>query len=99
MQHGDIWCGYVFDVGLLEEGEQAKMLRDIGIIFVLFMLCISIANASVWRCINRAIISCNTWIMWVPGGWVVEGDNINDEHTLAMTYVPDAKHEWMPKDE
>lgn len=70
------------------------MLRDIGIILLILFICVSIANASVWECINRPIVSCNTWRMPVPGGWVIEGDNINDEHTLAMTYVPDQNHEW-----
>lgn len=75
------------------------MLRDIAIIiFIIFICFISgVASASVWECINRPMLSCNTWVMSVPGGYVIEGDNINDEHTLAMTYVPDPQHSWNPE--
>lgn len=48
---------------------------------------------SKWECINKVSLGwCNTWRMKVFGGWLVEGDH--DEHTFAMTFVPDAKHEW-----
>lgn len=73
------------------------MLRDIALIFFIFICFVNVASGSVWKCINRPMLSCNTWVMSVPGGYVVEGDNINDEHTLAMTYVPDPQHSWNPE--
>ena len=46
-----------------------------------------------WECVGR-IVTCHTWRLWVPQGWVVSGDIPTDEHGYAMTYVPDPSHEW-----
>lgn len=70
------------------------MLRDIAIFIFLFFLLVNSVSASPWECINRPLMSCNTWRMSVPGGWIVGADNVNDEHTFAMTFFPDPKHEW-----
>ena len=63
---------------------------------LLFILMIpSLCLADNWSCINRAALVCNTWIMWVPTGWIVASDNTNGgEHGYAMVFVPDQKHEW-----
>ena len=45
-----------------------------------------------WHCISR-IVTCHTWRMEVPHGWLVSGDNGNDAH-YALTFFPDEKHEW-----
>lgn len=52
-----------------------------------------LASASSWECINRnATMSCNTWRMSVPGGWVITTDN-NDKD-IAAAFVPDPSHFW-----
>lgn len=45
-----------------------------------------------WHCVAR-IITCHTWRMEVPGGWIVSGDNGDSAH-YAMTYFPDEQHKW-----
>jgi len=60
------------------------------------LLLLLIANQSfadnTWHCVSR-IVTCHTWRMEVPGGWLVSGDNGNDAH-YAMTFLPDAEHTW-----
>lgn len=63
---------------------------------LLFLLLISSSCYAVqWECIASSFL-CHTWRMPVIGGWIVSGDNSagGSEHTYAMTFVPDAKHEW-----
>ena len=49
-----------------------------------------------WVCINRAVLSCNTWRLSVYKGWLVASDNAatGGEHGYAMSFVPDENHDW-----
>ncbi len=60
---------------------------------LLLFLITANAHASAWECVSR-VVTCNTWRMSVPAGWVVSGDSLTSDHAFAMTFVPDAKHEW-----
>lgn len=61
------------------------------IIFLLSLIltssCFSLGK---WECIDRNI-TCHTWRMEVPEGWVVSGDS---SEGYAMTFVPDKNHSW-----
>ena len=50
------------------------------------------AIAASWECVSRLMMSCHTWRMATPDGWLVSGDN--SEGRYAMTYVPDQEHKW-----
>lgn len=62
----------------------------------LFLLSLLISNYcfadNTWHCVSR-IMTCHTWRMEVPGGWLVSGDNGSDAH-YAMTFFPDINHAW-----
>jgi hypothetical protein len=60
----------------------------LGFLLTLFSInCFS----SNWECVSRTAF-CHTWRMEVSGGWIVSGNS--NESNYAMTFVPDAKHEW-----
>jgi hypothetical protein len=62
-------------------------------LFLLALLTPSLALASNWQCVNHnPIITCNTWRMPVPHGWLVSTDNGDED--IAMTFVPDEQHDW-----
>jgi|GEM_PF-6493526 len=62
---------------------------------ILLVLSINSYAGSKWECIDRSLLSCHTWRMIVPTGWVVASDNSATEIPYyAITFVPDAKHEW-----
>lgn len=63
--------------------------------FILLMLVAVNAYASPWECVSRTI-SCYTWRMSVPSGWVVSGDigGSGNDDQYAMTFVPDSDHKW-----
>ena len=54
-----------------------------------------LANAASWECVGR-VLTCHTWRMEVPTGWIIAGDNSRggDETSYAMTFVPDPSHTW-----
>ncbi len=61
---------------------------------LLILLIPALSYASSWECIGR-VVTCHTWRMSVPSGWIVAGDNsASTEHGYAMTFVPDPSHEW-----
>ncbi len=63
-------------------------------IFLLLFVSTNLYSAS-WECINRYMMSCNTWRMKVYKGWIVASDNpTGGDHGYAMTFLPDEKHEW-----
>lgn len=65
-----------------------------SIIFLLLFLSIN-SYASIWNCINRSFIECNTWRMEVYGGWIVASDNPGGGiHGYAMNFIPDPEHKW-----
>ncbi len=59
---------------------------------VLYLMLSGSVFASGWECINRNVLTCNTWRWEVPNGWLVSSDN--DNHGAAITFYPDEKHEW-----
>ncbi len=64
----------------------------------LLFLCLlfpSLCFSSSWECVSR-VITCHTWRMKVPQGWIVSGDNSagGGEEGYAMIFLPDEKHEW-----
>lgn len=64
------------------------------IIFLVLVLSFNTSYAwGKWECVDR-VITCHTWRLPVPQGWVVASDAPTDEHGYAMTYVPDLNHEW-----
>lgn len=60
------------------------------LLLILCLISFSV-QAATWECISRNI-TCHTWRMYVPGGWIVSGDN-GDAH-YAMIYYPDSQHAW-----
>lgn len=63
-------------------------------IIALSLLLVSTSSiASSWECVSR-LVTCHTWRMSVPEGWVISGDTITSDHAYAMTFVPDKMHEW-----
>lgn len=62
---------------------------------LLMLVSVNVFAGSSWECVGR-MITCHTWRMAVPQGWIVSGDNSagGGEHGYAMTYVPDENHEW-----
>lgn len=63
------------------------------LVIVLCMFSLQSYALGKWECVDR-VLTCHTWRLWVPQGWVVSGDIPTDEHGYAMTYVPDANHDW-----
>ncbi len=64
--------------------------------YLLIILILSINTAyalNKWECVNRGI-TCNTWRLWVPPGWIVSGDITIGQYGYAMTYFPDPEHIW-----
>lgn len=64
---------------------------------LLLLLLSSNCYAANWICINRAAISCNTWRLEIPEGYLVASDNdatTGGEHAYAMVFVPDVDHKW-----
>jgi hypothetical protein len=50
--------------------------------------------ATDWECTNR-VVTCHTWRMQVPEGWIVASENtVGSGDGYAITFVPDKKHEW-----
>jgi len=45
-----------------------------------------------WICISRTI-GCHTWVMDIPSGWIVSGDNGSGD-SYAMVFIPDPEHKW-----
>lgn len=67
------------------------MIKRILCLLLLTTAC----QAASWECVSR-MVTCHTWRMEVPGGWIVSGDNSagGGEHGYAMTYMPDVSHQW-----
>lgn len=63
--------------------------------FLLLMLLTTSCQAASWECVSR-MVTCHTWRMSVPNGWIVASDNSagGGEHGYAMTFVPDQTHAW-----
>lgn len=61
---------------------------------LLFLLLFPIvANAAQWNCVTSSYMTCNTWRLEVPTGWIVSSIGFG-EHSYAMVVVPDQNHEW-----
>lgn len=63
---------------------------------ILLLLISTNCFAADWHCISRTMLSCHTWRMSIPQGWIVSSDNTGggDQHGYAMVFVPDATHTW-----
>lgn len=62
-------------------------------LFLILLFSINSAySLNKWECVDR-VMTCHTWRMSVPQGWVVSGDNGIDAE-YSMTFVPDINHEW-----
>jgi hypothetical protein len=66
-------------------------MKKLILLFLLSANC----YATNWECTNR-VLTCHTWRMEVPTGWIVASDNSasGGEHGYAMVFVPDTGHTW-----
>ena len=65
-------------------------------LLLVFLMLPALALADKWECVNEIQGSgCYTWRMSVPAGWIIGGITMRKDTTYSMTFVPDARHEWI----